>query len=107
MSVQFQILHEIVEHQKDALAIPIENRYVTSWSGNQHPKKSIQGWKLLVEWKDGSVSWVTLNNLKASNLVQLAKYAIANNIDLEPAFNWWVHHVIRARDRIIGKVQSR
>jgi len=105
--VQFQILHEIVEHQKDASAIPIENGYVASRSGNRHPKKTTRGWKLLVEWKDGSVSWVPLKDLKASNPVQLAEYAIANNIDREPAFNWWVHHTVRTRDRIIGKVQSR
>jgi hypothetical protein len=86
--VQFQILHEIVEHQRDASAISIENGYITSQSGNCHPKKFTQGWKLLVEWKDGSVSWVPLKDLKASNPIQLAEYAIANNIDCEPAFNW-------------------
>ena len=50
---QFQILHEIVEHQKDNSAIPIENGFITSRSGNRHPKKTTSGWKLLVVWKDG------------------------------------------------------
>jgi hypothetical protein len=104
---QFQILSEIIEHKKDNSAIPIDQGYITSHSGNRHPKKTTRGWKLLVEWKDGSVSWVPLKDLKASNPLQLAEYAVANNIDHEPAFNWWVHHTLKVRDRVIGKVQSR
>ena len=47
-----------------------------------------RGWSLLVEWKNGSSAWVSLKDLKVSNAVELAEYAIANNIDEEPAFNW-------------------
>jgi hypothetical protein len=101
---QFQILNVIIEHQKDDSAISIDNGYVTSRSGNRHPKKMTHGLKLLVEWKDGSVSWIPLKDLKASNPVQLAEYAVANNIECEPAFKWWVHHTVKVRDRIIGKV---
>ena len=32
-------------------------------------------------------------------------YAVANPIAEEPAFNWWVSHVIRKRNRIISKVK--
>ena len=43
-----------------------------------------------MEWKDGSVDWVTLKDLKQSNPVELDEYAMANEISYEPAFNWWV-----------------
>ena len=47
-----------------------------------------RGWKLSVEWKDGSVDWVPLKYPKNSNPVDLAEYAVENEISDEPAFNW-------------------
>ena len=64
-------------------------------------------WSIKVEWKDGSVSWVPLKDLKASNPVELAEYAVANNIEEEPAFKWWVKDTLRKRDRIISKVKAK
>ena len=43
-----------------------------------------------MEWKDGSVDWVPLKDLKQSNPVDMAEYAVANEISDEHAFNWWV-----------------
>jgi hypothetical protein len=60
-----------------------------------------------VQWKDGSVSWEKLSDLKASNPVEVAEYAVANRLVEEPAFKWWVPHVIKRRNRIISKVKSR
>lgn len=52
------------------------------------------GWELLVEWFDGSTDWVPLKNLKDTNPVKLAKYAVANKITEEPAFAWWVKYCL-------------
>jgi hypothetical protein len=41
-------------------------------------------------WKDKSTSWVKLKDLKASNPIELAEYAVVNRIAEEPAFKWWV-----------------
>ena len=64
-------------------------------------------WKLLVEQKDGSVDWVPLKDLKQSNPVDLAEYAVANEISGEPTFNWCVKETLRHRDRIISKVKYK
>jgi hypothetical protein len=48
-----------------------------------------------------------LSELKASNPVEVAEYAVANKIVEEPAFAWWVKDVFRRRNRIISKVKSR
>ena len=56
---------------------------------------------------DGSTSWVPLKDLKESNPVETAEYAVANFIHEEPAFAWWVKDVLRKRDRILAKVKSR
>jgi hypothetical protein len=58
-------------------------------------------------WKDQSTSWVKLKDLKASNPIELAEYAVANCIAEEPAFKWWVSHTLRKRNRIISKVKSK
>ncbi len=60
----FQLLDEIMDHKKDDMAIDIANGTVTL------------------------KSWVKLKDLKASNPVELAEYAVANWIAEEPAFKW-------------------
>jgi hypothetical protein len=62
---------------------------------------------LLCQWRDGSSSWVPLVDLKDSNPVELAEYAVANQIHEEPAFKWWVSDVLRRRNRIIAKLKRR
>ena len=39
--------------------------------------------------------------------MEVAEYAIGNKIADQPAFIWWVKHVIKKRDRIISKIKSR
>eukprot|EP00970_Alexandrium_tamarense_P003116 scaffold471_cov109-Alexandrium_tamarense.AAC.4 len=48
-----------------------------------------------------------LSDLKESHPVQVAEYAVAQGIAHEPAFNWWVTHVLRKRDRIVAAVKKR
>ena len=52
------------------------------------------------------MSCVPLKDLKASNPIEL-EYAVANNIEEEPAFKWWVKNTLRNRDRIISKVKAK
>jgi hypothetical protein len=40
-------------------------------------------------------------------LVEVAEYAVVNKLVEEPAFKWWVPHVICRRNWIISKVKSR
>jgi len=97
----------IADHKKDSTAIQKEDGFVRSYNGNKVPKKTTRGWKMLVEWKDGSQDWLPLSELKGSNPVEVAEYAVANRIDDEPAFKWWVQETLKTRNRIIGKVKSR
>ena len=53
------------------------------------------------------MAWVPLRDLKVMNPVEVAKYAVANKINDQPAFAWWVHHVLKKRDQIIKKVKSQ
>jgi hypothetical protein len=104
---QFLLLQEISDHKTDNSAIQIADGMIRGANGTPTPKKTTRGWFLLVQWRDGSLSWERLVDLKASNPVEVAEYAVANRLVEEPAFKWWVPHVIKRRNRIISKVKSR
>ena len=101
------VLQEIIDHKKDRTAIEIANGYTTTRRGQRIPKTTTKGWKLLCQWRDGQADWVDLKHLKDSNPIQVAEYAVANRIQEEPAFKWWVPNTLRTRNRIIAKVKSR
>lgn len=104
---EFQVMKEISDHKADGSALKKDDGFFIDQHGRRSPKITTRGWKLLVEWKDGSSSWVPLKDLKESNPVQVAEYAVANKIVEEPAFAWWARKVLKKRDRIIKKVKSR
>jgi hypothetical protein len=103
----FQLLAEIMDHKKDDTANDIANGTVTSVNGNVKPKFTTQGWQLLMLWKDNLTSWVKLKDLKESNPIELAEYAVANWIAEEPAFKWWVPNTLRKWNHIISKVKKK
>ena len=58
-------------------------------------------------WKDGSTTWEPLQDLKESNPIEVSEYAVANKIDHEPAFAWWVSDTLCKKNRIIKAVKQR
>jgi hypothetical protein len=52
--------------------------------------KTTKGWELCILWKDGTTTWQRLADMKESNPVEVAEYAVAHEINEEPAFAWWV-----------------
>ncbi|KAG7370061.1 reverse transcriptase RNA-dependent DNA polymerase [Nitzschia inconspicua] len=103
----YAIMKEITDHRKDATAIPISDGVIRSKSGNERLKTTTWGWQLLVEWKDGGSDWIDLKDIKASNPLEVAEYVVANRLVEEPAFKWWVPHVLRKHNQIISKVESK
>ena len=101
------IFKEIVDHSTDGRAVAKEDGWITRPSGTRTRKATTAGWKLLVEFNDGATEWMDLKLVKDSNPIELAEYAVANRIDDEPAFAWWVPHVLRKRNRIISKVKKK
>ena len=102
---QYQLLNEIIDHRSDKSAIGIADGFTTSRNGNRVPKKTTQGWSLLVSWKDGFSDWIPLKDLKDAYPIQIAEYAMANQIANEPPLNRWVHTVLMKRNRIVAKVK--
>jgi hypothetical protein len=104
---QFAILSEIVDHRSDRTALKKAEGYSETKSGNLVPKRTTRGWEILCEWKDQSTDWIRLADLKDSYPIELAEYAKSNGIADEPAFAWWVPHVLRKKDRILAKVKTK
>ncbi len=97
----FAVLIEIIGHEHDDTAVslndaPDNGTYLTT-----------RGWKFLVAWKDGTSLLVPLREMKDSYPVETAEYAVANLLTKEPAFRWWVPHVLRKRERIIQKLGKK
>ena len=79
----------------------------TRGGSNAVHRRTTKGWQLLVQWKDRSTSWTPLKDLKESNPVEVAEYAVANKIADEPAFIWWAKDVLKKHDQMIAKVRLR
>jgi hypothetical protein len=58
------LLTVIIDYRRDDSAVPLEDKYLTTRSGQRRLRKTTQGWELLVAWKDGTESWVRLATLR-------------------------------------------
>jgi hypothetical protein len=105
---QFLLLKAICDHCKNGHAVEKADMFVEDGGlgSNHHKKKTTRGWFLLVEWKDGSTSWEKLADLKESNPIEVAEYPVAQGIQDEPAFAWWVPYVLKRCDYIISKINT-
>ena len=85
---QYFLMKKILDHIKDNTAIPISDGIKRGQNGNESPKITTCSWELLVEWKDGSTSRMKLKYLKESIPIEVAEYAVANQIVEDPDFKW-------------------
>jgi hypothetical protein len=104
---EFLLMQEITDHKVDGNAVTKDDGFTVLKNGERKPRMTTKGWKLSVLWKDGTSTWVPLKDLKESNPLEVAEYAVANKIAEEPAFAWWVRQALRVRDRSIKKVKSK
>ena len=94
---QYRLIDEIVDHRREADAIPVEEAFFTHTNGRKYRKKTTRGWKMLVQWKDGQTTWVPLAEMKETFPIETAEYAVARKISTEAAFAWWVPFVLKKR----------
>jgi len=101
------MLSEVIDHRVLSDAIPRSQGTYENAYGVKRNKATTRGWQILVEWRDGSTDWIELKDLKESYPVELAMYAVNNNISDEPAFAWWVPYVLKKQKRILQKVKAK
>ena len=102
---RFVMLDSITGTRTDGNQVLQQDAFVYTSSGTNRRVHTTKGWEVCIQWKDGSTTWNTLKDVKDSYPVQMAEFAVQNRISEEPAFAWWVKHVLKKRDRIISKTQ--
>jgi hypothetical protein len=75
-------------------------------TGKQIMKQTTDGWELEVEWRESSTSWLPLKELKEINIVDVAQYAVDNQIEYEPAFEWCVRGLFKKKNRLIKTMKK-
>jgi hypothetical protein len=98
---------EIIDHRTNGQELKEEVGFVLTSMGTRRQRETTVGWEILIQWKDGSTTWVPLKDAKEAYPVQLAEYSVATRISNEPAFAWWVPFTLKKRNRIIAKVKSK
>ena len=102
---EYLLLDSIIDHKRDdTVALDESNGWDIKPNGDRVAKRTTQGWKFLLRWKDDSENWVDLKDLKESNPLEVADYVQGNGLEKEPAFAWWVPHTLKKRKRIISKL---
>jgi hypothetical protein len=104
---RYTILDDIVDHRVDGTEIRKDDAFITSKNGGKRRKMTTRGWEILLQWKDGSITWEAMKDIQSAYPVQLAEYALKRSIADEPAFTWWLPHMIKKRNRIIAKTKSK
>ena len=103
---QYVMFDSITDFRRSTTALTYADQKSTK-NGRTYMRRSTAGWQLCVTWKDGSTSWEKLSDLKESHPIETAEYAYAQKLEFEPAFNWWVHHTLKKRERIVSLVKKR
>jgi len=103
----YKLMDQIVQTRTTGEEIPPSEAFFTTKSGIKRRKCTTKGWECLIQWKDGTTTWSKLKDVKDSYPIELAEYAVANQLSHYPVFAWWVPYVLKKRDRIVSKIKSK
>ena len=104
---RFVLFNAIIYWRTDGTQIKEGDSLIHISNGNKRRRETTKGWGVCIQWKYGSSTWNQVKDVMESFLVQLAEYAVLNQITDEPAFAWWKNKVLNKRDRIISKTASK
>ena len=99
------LFDSIIDHKEDRLITGKVDTFVEN-QGKRERRMTTEGWKLCVQWKDGSTSWELLNAWKESNPLEVAEYASARKLSSKPAFAWWVPFTLKKTEKIVAACSS-
>ena len=73
---QYNIFDSIIDHRKNGDTISKADGYIISQNGVRRKIITTKGWEINVRWKDGSESWIPMNEIKESNPLEVVEYSI-------------------------------
>ena len=101
------LFQEIVDHRYDGTEVKEQDALIKMRTRTKGRRDTTKGVEVLFQRKDGITTWVTLKDMKNSYPAQMAKYAVHHCISGDPAFEWWIWHVLNKGNHIIGKMKSK
>jgi len=102
------LFQDIIDHRFDSTALTKEELQQLRCVRSENQGKrfcTLKGWEICLSWKDGTTSWHPLSEVKNSFPLLLAKYAVTNGLNDEPAFAWWVPHTIKKKKRLVKAIK--
>ena len=103
----YKLLFEVIGHRKNVDAVEKEDGWAKTKTGMKRRVITTKGWDLHVRWETGDTSYIALKDIKEGNPIEVAEYAMANNLENEPAFAWWVKTALKRRNVMVSKVARR
>ena len=82
------MMESVLHYNMDASDVDKQDMYITTKSGQHRILKTALGWKLLVQWNNGTEKCIPLKDLKDYNPVEVSEFASASGIESEPDFLW-------------------
>ena len=76
----------IIDHKKDGYALTKEIWFTVLKGVHKKCKPTTHGWKVLLEWKDETTSWMDLKDVKEASPIKLYECVVSNKIDYEPYY---------------------
>ena len=101
------LFDKITDYHTDGTEVKQQDAFTTNSRGVQRWRETTVGWEMLVQWKYGSTTWVSLKDMKEEYPVQAADYAVENRVSLEPEFVWWASYVLMKRNQIIANIKCK
>ena len=93
----------IINLRTDSTQIKEGDAYIHMSNVNKSRIYTTKGWGFFIQWKDGGSTWNQVKDVKESLPVQIAEYAVLNQIADKPAFAWCIKKVLKKGDIIISK----
>ena len=91
----------------DGTEVQEQDVFITKRTGTKRRRDTTKGVEVIVQWKDGITTWVTLKDIKNSYPVHMYKYPLQLHLAGNPVFSWCIRHVLTKRNRIIGNMRSK
>ena len=73
-------LYGIVDYKQDNSAVPKANAFVTTNRGVRNMRQTTIGWKLIIQWKYCTTTWMLLKVLKEFIPVEVEEFVFARVI---------------------------
>ncbi len=99
------LFDDVIVYRTNGKQVEMDDGFVTTPTGTKRKKETTVGWEMLLQWKDGSTTWVPLKDAKETYPLQIAEFATATGIAEQPAFNWWVPFTMKKRSQIISNCE--